>query len=65
MRLDIDSDIEMIERSGIEIRPICLRNMKVSGLLLKHAAAKGLTLTQISKILCRPDDDSTELSLLE
>jgi len=39
--------------------------MKISSLLLKRAAAKGLTLAQIGQILCRPDDDDEALSLLE
>ena len=39
--------------------------MKVSSLLLKKAAARGLTLQQIGQILCRPDDDDSEPSPLE
>ena len=54
----------MLENS-FKIRPICLRNMKVSTLLLKRAASRGLTLAQIGQIICRPDDDDTEPSLLE
>lgn len=39
--------------------------MKITTLLLKQAAAKGLTLAKIGQILCRPDDDETVPSLLE
>jgi hypothetical protein len=62
--LDIEQDIEMLE-SSFKIRPICLRNIKVSSLLLKRGAAHGLTLAQIGQILCRPDEDDQEPSLLE
>ena len=39
--------------------------MKISSLLLQKAAAHGLTLAEIGKILCRPDEDDTQPSLLE
>ena len=39
--------------------------MKITTLLLQHAAAKGLTLAAIGQILCRPDDDDTVPSMLE
>lgn len=39
--------------------------MKITTLLLKAAAAKGLTLAQIGEIFCRPDEDDTIQSLLE
>lgn len=41
--LDIDADIKFLEQN-FKIRPNCLRNMKISSLLLQKAAAKGLTL---------------------
>lgn len=63
-RLDIDTDIEMLE-SSFKIRPICLRNMKISTQLLQRAAASGLTLAQIGRLICRPDEDDTEPSPLE
>ena len=47
------------------MRPECLRNIKISTLLLKNAASKGLTLAQIGQIMCRPDDDEEAPSLLE
>ena len=39
--------------------------MKISSLLLQRGAAKGLTLAQIGQVLCRPDEDDQEPSLLE
>lgn len=39
--------------------------MKISQLLLKLGAANGLTLAQIGEILCRPDEDDEEPSILE
>lgn len=63
-RLDVDKDIQFLEQN-FKVRPECLRNMKISGLLLKRAAAKGLTLAQIGTVLCRPDDDPSAKSLLE
>jgi len=41
--LDIEEDIRTLE-STFKMRPVCLRNMKVSSLLLKRGAARGLTL---------------------
>lgn len=45
-KLDIDADVKYLDTS-FEIRPICLKNMKISGSLLKKAALKGLSLSQI------------------
>lgn len=64
MSLDVDSDIQMIE-TNFKVRPECLKNIKISTLLLKKAASKGLTLAQIGQIMCRPDDDEDAPSLLE
>ena len=63
-RLNVDDDIRLIE-SNFKVRPECLRNMKISSLLLKKATSKGLTLSQIGQIMCRPDDDEEAPSLLE
>ena len=63
-RLDVDADIKLVERN-FKVRPECLRNIKISSILLKEAAAMGLTLAQIGQILCRPDDDEEAPSLLE
>jgi len=41
--LDPDADICFLEKN-FKVRPECLRNIKISTLLLKKAAAKGLTL---------------------
>ena len=54
----------MLEKT-FKFRPICLRNIKISTILLKQGAKSGLNLEQIGKILCRPDDDETQFSLLE
>ena len=63
-KLDVDADIKLIE-ANFKVRPECLRNIKISSLLLKSAASKGLTLAQIGQIMCRPDDDEEAPSLLE
>ena len=63
-RLDVEEDIRLIERN-FKVRPECLRNIKITTLLLKEAAAMGLNLAQIGQILCRPDDDEKIASLLE
>jgi len=62
--LKVEKDIAMLEKN-FNIRPECLRNMKISNILLKEGAMRGLTLAEICQILCRPDDDETIPSLLE
>ena len=62
--IDVDQDIALLEQN-FKIRPACLRNMKITTLLLQKAAAKGLTVAQIGEIFCRPDEDDTYQSLLE
>lgn len=62
--INVDKDIQTLT-DNFRFRPECLRNMKVSCLLLKKAAGAGLTLAQIGKIICRPDLDDAELSPLE
>jgi len=42
----VEEDIRIIERN-FKVRAECLRNLKITSLLLKQAAAKGLTLSQI------------------
>ena len=54
----------MLERT-FKFRPICLRNIKITQMLLKKGAAAGLTLADIGKTLCRPDDDDEIPSILE
>jgi hypothetical protein len=62
--LNVLEDIRLLQ-STFNFRPICLRNMRISSTLLQRGAAAGLNLEQIGQILCRPDDDETQLSLLE
>ena len=44
--IDVDGDIKMLETT-FKFRPICLRNIKITTLLLKKAAESGLTLASI------------------
>ena len=62
--IDVMKDIKLLE-DNFKFRPICLRNMRISNILLKKAAEAGLTLANIGQILCRPDDDFDQPSLLE
>jgi hypothetical protein len=62
--INVDDDIKFIE-SRFAVRPICLRNMKISTLLLQQATQRGLSLFEIGRILCRPDDDDCQPSILE
>ena len=49
-----------------KFRPICLRNMRISNMLLKKSALAGLTLAQIITIMCRdPYDEDESPSPLE
>ena len=56
--------MEMLE-SLLPFREICLKNMRISTLLLQVGARMGLTLAQIGSILCRPDEDDQLPSELE
>ena len=56
-------DIKKLDKL-FKFRPECLRNMRVSNILLKLGAEEGLTLAQIGMIMCR-DDDEDEPSILE
>ena len=56
-------DIQKLDKL-FKFRPECLRNMRISNILLKNCAKAGLTLAQIGKILCR-DDDEEGPSVLE
>jgi len=53
-RLDPDRDISML-KNELGIRDECLRVMKFSATLLKKAAASGLTLYDIGRLVCRAD----------
>jgi hypothetical protein len=57
-------DIKMLENT-FKFRPLCLRNMRISATILKKGAEAGLTLAQIGEIICRPDEDDEQLSILE
>ena len=63
-RIDIRKDLKMLE-SLLPFREVCLRNMRISTLLLQVGARMGLTLAQIGGILCRPDEDDQQPSILE
>jgi len=62
--IDIMEDIKLLENT-FKFRPICLRNIRISSLLLQRGAMLGLNLAQIGQILCRPDEDDSQPSLLE
>lgn len=65
-KLDVLKDIKMLDTT-FKFRRICLRNIRITGTLLKKGALAGLTLNQIGSILCREDDfdDDPEPSVLE
>lgn len=62
--INIEEDIKLLTDS-FNIRPVCLRNMKVSNMVLKIGAEAGLTLGEIGKIWCRTDDEGEIKSILE
>ena len=64
--LDILKDIQMLDNL-FKFRKICLRNIRITGIILKRGAEAGLSLHQIGKMLCREDDyeDDPEPSLVE
>jgi hypothetical protein len=63
-QIDIVNDLRMLSER-LPLRSVCLKNMRISGTLLKVGARMDLTLQQIGFILCRPDDDEEQLSILE
>ena len=65
-KLDILKDIKTLDCT-FNFRSIWLRNIRITGTLLKKGAQAGLTPFQICSILCRDDDfdDDPEPSLLE
>jgi hypothetical protein len=65
-KLDVLKDIKMLDDT-FKFRKICLRNIRITGTLLKLGAQNSLTLHQIGTMLCREDDfeDDPEPSLLE
>ncbi|CAD8095628.1 unnamed protein product [Paramecium primaurelia] len=61
-KIDPDKDIQMIKEK-VQLREICLRNVKIATMLLKIGAAADLTIHDIAEMLYREDPD--ELSPIE
>ncbi|KAG2278449.1 hypothetical protein Bca52824_061004 [Brassica carinata] len=51
--LDAEKDIELLKSHGWEIPPSCARVFRISTMLLKKGAEKGLTPFAIGSIMCR------------
>ena len=51
--LDAEQDMELLRFHGWEIPPSCARVFRISTMLLKKGAAKGLTPFAIGSIMCR------------
>uniref|UniRef100_A0A1J3JHS8 1-phosphatidylinositol 4-kinase n=1 Tax=Noccaea caerulescens TaxID=107243 RepID=A0A1J3JHS8_NOCCA len=51
--LDSEQDIELLRFHGWEIPPSCARVLRISTMLLKKGAAKGLTAFAMGSIMCR------------
>jgi len=49
-KIDVLKDIKMLDKA-FRFRKICLRNIRITGTLLKTGAAAGLSLFQIATIL--------------
>jgi len=56
-RIDIEKDIQMLQKE-LQIRPECLKIMKITTTLLKKACELNLTLYDIGLILCRKHSSS-------
>jgi hypothetical protein len=52
--IDIEKDAQLLEEK-LKINPAGIRSMKMSTLLLKKGAAKGLSLFDIARLICRED----------
>jgi len=63
-RIDIDRDALMLQKE-LNIRPKCIKTMKITTTLLKIAIDLNLTLYDIGLIVCRKSDNPNEPSLLE
>jgi len=62
-KIDIDKDMETL--SSLNIRPECLRTMKISTMLLKKGCELGLSLFDIANIVCRPTlEQPSELEIM-
>jgi len=53
-KIDIENDAKMLAEK-LNINPVGIRSMKMSTLLLKRGAAKGLSLFEIASLICRKD----------
>lgn len=62
--IDVEADCELL-RAKLSIREPCLRLMRITTMLLKKGVARGLTLYEIAKIICRDSIDDAESSELE
>ncbi|EER88404.1 phosphatidylinositol 4-kinase gamma 4 [Sorghum bicolor] len=51
--LDAEEDIKLLKFHGWELPPRCARVLRISTMLLKKGAARGLTPHDIGRILCR------------
>ncbi|XP_062120124.1 phosphatidylinositol 4-kinase gamma 3 [Humulus lupulus] len=51
--LDATRDIELLKSHGWELPPECARNLRISTMLLKKGAERGLTPFAIGSIMCR------------
>ncbi|KAL6602722.1 hypothetical protein ACP70R_043083 [Stipagrostis hirtigluma subsp. patula] len=51
--LDAEEDVKLLKFHGWELSPRCARVLRISTMLLKKGAARGLTPYDIGRILCR------------
>jgi len=62
-KINIEKDMETL--SSLNIRPECLRTMKISTMLLKKGCELGLSLFDIATIVCRPTlEQPSELEIM-
>jgi hypothetical protein len=54
-RLDAERDAAVLAAHGLELRPECLRVLRVSTMVLQRGAAAGLTPAQIAGVVSRQD----------
>ena len=54
--INVLEDVRLLDQH-LRFRRVCLRNIRVSGTLLKKGVDHGLNLAQIGSILCREDDE--------
>eukprot|EP01025_Chloroclados_australasicus_P059787 TRINITY_DN757_c3_g1_i1.p1 TRINITY_DN757_c3_g1~~TRINITY_DN757_c3_g1_i1.p1 ORF type:complete len:731 (+),score=33.84 TRINITY_DN757_c3_g1_i1:172-2193(+) len=63
--LDVNKDLELINSHNLKIRPECERVLQVCFMLLKKAAAMGLTLFDVAMILCRQQSNQSPIEKLD